>query len=247
MDKDILKLLPQKAFKLLSIKETLKIGTIVTKSIFDKQSYENTYQSRIKSWRFDDIILVKEFPLAHKPLSTKEDGEKVLKIYFSQFFEKGIGVHIDLRNSSFSSSDFFYWVPSKLHYSFSQSFLEGTCSLYEGFYFDDVKKFEKGLILLGMIRESMNERQKEDMKDLFYKHFGEGRVESVKFSLENLQESFNAIFSYFLKEDIPLNPEFAVLGVNLVTLYLTLQDIPHDLDVSGVFKEVFLSYSLGHV
>ena len=239
MDKDILKLLPQKAFKLLSIKETLKMGAAVTKSMFDKESYEKNFQSRKGNWKLNDVSLVKELPSSKSALSSKEDGEKVLKVYFSQFFEKGLAVHIDLRNQFFSSDESFYWVPSKLHYSFSQTFLEGVCFLYEGFYFDNNDKFEKGLRQLGMISDEMNEMQKESMKELFFKHFGEGKDTDVQFSLKNLQESFNAIFSHFLKEDIPLNPEFAVLGINLVTLYLTLQDIPHALNVSGVFKEIF--------
>jgi hypothetical protein len=242
MDKEILKLLPQKAFKLLSIKETFKIGTAVTKSIFDKKSYESNYLHRAKDWRFDDIELVKELPTSKAVLSTKEDGEKILKIYFSQFFEKNLVVHIDLRKNLFSSQENFYWIPSKINYSFSQSFLDGVCSLYKGFYFDDSDKFEEGLVQLGMIKASMSEKQKIAMKELFYKHFGEGRTANVKFSLENLQGSFNAIFSYFLKEDIPLNPEFAVLGVYLVTLYLTLQDIPFALNVSNVFSEVVQKY-----
>jgi hypothetical protein len=242
MDKDLIKLLPQKAFKLLSIRESLKIGEKITRSRFDKDSYEKQFQARLKSWQFSTIQIVKELPLSHKSISTKEDGENVLKIYFSQFFENDIAVHIDLRKSSFSSSDSFYWVPSKFHYHFKSSFLDGVCSLYKGFYFENNTEFERGLLLLGIMRDSMNEIQKKEVKDLFYKHFGEGKVESVKFSLKKLQDSFNIIFSYFLKEDIPLNPEFAVLGINLVTLYLTLQDIPYELNVRDVFYQVAQNY-----
>ena len=48
----------------------------------------------------------------------------------------------------------------------------------------------------------------------------------------------NSIFSFFLQEDIELNPEFAVLGINLVTLYLTLEEIPFALNVREAFLEV---------
>jgi predicted unusual protein kinase regulating ubiquinone biosynthesis (AarF/ABC1/UbiB family) len=242
MDKEILKLLPQKAFKLLSIKETFNIGTAVTKSIFDKQSYDANFQRRAEDWKFDDIEIVKEFSKSKSVLFTKEDGEKILKIYFSQFFEKNLVVHIDLRKNSFYSTGNLYWNPSKINYSFSQSFLDGVCSLYKGFYSNDREKFEEGLIQLGMIQESMSETQKIKMKELFYEHFGEGRTAAIKFSVEKLQKSFNAIFTHFLKEDIPLNPEFAVLGVCLVTLYLTLQDIPFELNVSNAFSEVAHKY-----
>lgn len=242
MDKEILKLLPQKAFKLLSIKETYKVGVAVTKSVLDKQSYEGSFKSREENWRFNDVILVKEIDSSKKSVLTKADGEKILKIYFSQFFETNLPVHIDLRQSSFISNGEFSWVPSKIHYSFSPVFLEGVCLLYKGFYFNDTEKFEKGLVQLGMMKDSMTDIQRLEVKELFYKHFGEGKSEDVMFSLQKLQDSFNTIFSYFLKEDIPLNPEFAILGVCLVTLYLTLQDIPHALSVSSVFSEVANKY-----
>ncbi len=242
MDKDILKLLPQKAFKLLSFKETLRIGGAVTKSIFDKQFYESSFKRRSEGWKFDDVKLVNDSLKSTDALLSKEDGEKILKIYFSQFFEKNLPIHIDLRKSSFSKTDILCWTPSRINYKFSQNFLDGVCSLYSGFYFDDEEKFEVGLTQLGMINASMSDAQKNNMKELFLNHFGEGKKAAVKFSLKKLQASFNEIFSYFLKEDIPLNPEFAILGVYLVTLYLTLEDIPHALNVSEVFKDVALKY-----
>ena len=242
MDKELLKLLPQKAFKLLSLKEIYKIGEKITKSRFDKNSYEIEFQKRVQVWPFSDIKIVSEF-ITPKKISSKEDGEKILKIYFSQFFEKDLSVHIDLRESSFSSSDSFYWIPSRFHYQFQNPFREGVCSLYKGFYFDNKSDFEHGLNCLGIINSDMSAIQKEGIQEIFYKHFGEGKTQAVKFSLKNLQESFNSIFTYFLKEDIPLNPEFAVLGINLVTLYLTLQDIPYELNVRDVFVEVYEKYS----
>ena len=242
MDKDILKLLPQKAFKLLSFKETLRIGAAITKSVFDKQFYETSFKSRADGWKFDDINLVNESLDSSGVRLTKDDGEKILKIYFSQFFEKNLPIHIDLRKNSFSKTDKLCWTPSKINYKFSRVFLDGVCSLYSGFYFDNAEKFEEGLTQLGMINASMSEIQKNNMKELFLNHFGEGKNAEIKFSLKKLQVSFNEIFSYFLKEDIPLNPEFAILGVYLVTLYLTLEDIPDALNVSDVFKDVALKY-----
>lgn len=242
MDKELIKLLPQKAFKLLSIKEIFKIGEKITKSRFDKKSYDIQFNSLLKSWTFQDIRIVSEFKPSKITVSSKEDGEKILKIYFSQFFEKNISVHIDLRESSFSSKESFYWIPSRFHYQFQNSFREGVCSLYKGFYYDNQDDFEQGLISLGIIKLEMSAKQKKEIQDVFYNHFGEGKTQAVKFSLKNLQESFNSIFTYFLKEDIPLNPEFAVLGINLVTLYLTLQDIPFKLNVRDVFIEVYEKY-----
>ncbi len=242
MDNDVLKLLPKKAFKLLSVKETFRIATAATKSVFDKDSYEYSFSNRAEKWKFDDIVLIRDHQPKAETSLNKEAGEKILKIYFSQFFEKDLPIHIDLRKSSFVLAESFYWIPSKLHYKFSQDFLDGVCSLYSGFYSNNAHMFEEGLLKLGMIRESMNNEQKNEMRELFFKHFGEGREAPVKFSLGKIQDSFNAIFSHFLKNDIPLNPEFALLGIYLVTLYLTLQEIPDELNVNAVFNEVIQKY-----
>ena len=241
MDKEILKLFPQKAFKLLSIRDSIRIGSAVTKSLIDKKKYENQYIKKEKMWKWKDIRL-SESLMQSGQIQSKEDGERILKIYFTQFFMEDIAVHLDFRADAFSYNDYFSWKPSKLHYNFSPSFIKGVRALYTGFYLDLDHQFEEGLKFLGMIKESMNDDQKKEVKELFYRHFGEGKNAPVKFSLDHLQESFNKIFSFFLKEDIPLNPEFAVLGINLVTMYLTLQNISAPLDVNSVFLEVHHAY-----
>lgn len=238
MDKEILKLFPQKAFKLLSLSDSLKVGSQITKSIIDKKSYDSNISKRINCWIWTDIKIEIDSRKVENRAFTKEDGEKILRIYFSQLFVDNIATHLDLRKSSFSVNENFHWTPSKLHYSFTPIFLDGIRNLYRGFYFANDLEFENGLTQLGMIRKEMSDNKKKEIKKLFINHFGEGQSGPVKFSLDTLQKTFNNIFSYFLKEDIPLNPEFAVLGINLVTLYLTLQEIPYPLDVKNAFITV---------
>jgi predicted unusual protein kinase regulating ubiquinone biosynthesis (AarF/ABC1/UbiB family) len=245
MDKEILKLLPQKAFKLLSIKETLRIAATVAKSIIDKKSYSQHFEQRLENWKWTDISLSSAPVKKENSKLSKSSGEKILKVYFSQFFEKNLAVHLDLRSHSFvNGPEIFIWIPSKLHYCFSLKFIEGVQQLYIGFYLNDEKKFIEGLYDLQMIKKSMSEVQKSKIQNLFYKHFEEAKSGPVKFSMKNLQTSFNNIFSFFLQEDIPLNPEFALLGVNLVTLYLTLEQISGPIDVHEIFLQVYKNYEL---
>ena len=234
MDREILKLFPQKAFKLLSIKDSIRIGSLITKSLLDKKSYEVSVKKIDSKLNLgNNSLSTGDFP------KTKENGEEILKIYFSQFYNNQAFVHLDLRPSSFyADSSNLFWIPSKLHYRFNNDFLKGVQSLYDGFYFDRSNDFEEGLRLLGMIRKDMDQSKRLAIIELFTKHFGEGKNAPVEFSLKKLQESFNAIFTFFLKEDIPLNPEFAVLGISLVTLYLTLQEIPFALNVKESFLQV---------
>lgn len=243
MDKELLKLLPQKAFKLLSVTESLKVGSAISKSYFNTKAYEASLEKRKISWKLSDILLLDEAPYSSNEKFSKDQGEKILEVYFSQFFENNLPVHIDLRKKSFDSSKNFGWNPSKAHYTFSPSFIEGVRLLYFGFYSSNDDDYEKGLSQLGIINTNMNSDQRNDIKNLFNNHFGSGKEAPVKFSLKELQSSFNTIFSFFLKNDIPLNPEFAVLGLCLVTLYLNLEEIDYPLDVRGAFNIVASKYS----
>lgn len=242
MDNDVLKLLPIKAFDLISVKDTFKIGAQLTKSLVDKKTYQKTKEDRSKTFRLDDVMIVDLIPENSPRPYTQSDGEKILKIYFLQFFDPHQIVHLDFRISHFATGVSLLWLPSKLHHTFSNDFKKGVKELYTGFYFDNPEKFELGLSLLGIIQAKMSESKKKEVAKIFFDHFGEGKDANVNFSLKKLQDSFNKIFTYFLKEDIPLNPEFAVLGAMLVTLYVTLEKIPHSLNVHQSFLEVFEKY-----
>lgn len=242
MDNDILKLLPKKAFDLISLSDTLKIGKQLTQSLINKNAYQASVSDRVKSLCLSDLIIVDEILANSQRPNTKIDGEKILSIYFLQFFDGHQNVHLDFRMQHFARHDQFQWMPSKLYHSFSHDFKMGVKALYIGFYLDDQQKFEEGLSLLGIIQAKMNDEKKQAVVKIFLEHFGEGKTGPVNFSLKKLQESFNKIFAHFLKEDIPLNPEFALLGAMLVTLYVTLEKIPHSLNVHNAFIEVFEKY-----
>jgi hypothetical protein len=245
MDKEILKLFPQKAFKLLSIKDSLRIGSEVTKSLIDKKSYEKNLSIKKAKWKWDEIKIRKDEIISKKSTGKKlniVESRNILKIYFSQFYETESAVNLDLRINHFENVIDFQWKPSSLHFRFSNDFMEGVQFLYQGFYLNKPLEFEHGLKKLGILKENVSEVQKNNLMNLFYEHFGGGKDGPISFTLKKLQNGFNHIFAYFLKEDIPLNPEFAVLGVNLVTLYLTLQESSDAIDVKEVFKEVYLKY-----
>jgi hypothetical protein len=241
MDNDILKMIPQKAFKLLSIKESLKVTSMVTSSMINTKAYEELFQKRLLIFKFPEIKMSQQNDQNEKIILDKLNGEKILRIYFSQFYSDDLAVHLDYRNAFTQNNKILNWKPSKLHYKFSKNFLDGVKTLYQGFYLDDKNTFLNGLKLMGIINEKMDETKKNEVVELFLLHFGDGKERPIKFSLTKLQSSFNEIFSSFIKNDIPLNPEFAVLGIALVTLYKTLEQIPEELDVKKAFLEVYNS------
>lgn len=240
--KEIIKLLPQKALKLVPLSELLKMSTQLVASLRGGEAYEKDVQKRSIDYPLENISFIsKEMDTPSNKLSSQE-GEQILFIYFSQIFSKNLPIHIDFRSSHFhSENSVLNWRPSTLRYTFDESFLGGVRNLYRGFYENDELLFEKGLFELGMIKNEMNEELKVQIRKIITEHFSEGRSSPIQFSLKKFQNSFDEIFSFFLKNDIRLHPEFALLGVYLVTLYSTLQEIDQALDVKAAFFKAIAS------
>lgn len=234
--KDILKLLPQKAAKLVPFTELLKMGSKVAATAVGGESYKRDVQKLVQGGLPAGVSAVGD----DEPASTEAlgvlHGEKILEIYFTQLFHRESLVHLDLRGSFFAArGDILLWRPSQLRHKFSTKFLDSVCCLYQGFYHDKSEVFDVGLEGLGMIRTSMSAEKRGEIRDLLFTHFGEGRTSPIIFSLAKFQKSFDEIFSYFLKNEVPLHPEFALLGANLATLYSNLQNIKAPLDVRSAF------------
>ena len=202
MDKEILKLFPQKAFKLISLKDSIRIGSLVTKSLLDGQAREALISERLKNWHLLDVVITPSEKSGASIDLTAEVGEKILKIYFSQFYHVDLAVHLDFRSSSFYSDQKLHWIPSKLHFKFSPNFLKGIQTLYRGFYYENNEDFVKGLELLGMIKASMNAEKKDKIMKLFMVHFGEGKSSPVNFSLQNLQNPLIPSLLFFFKKTL---------------------------------------------
>jgi hypothetical protein len=235
--KDILKLLPQKAAKLVPFTELMKMGSKVATTAIGGESYKQDVLRLSERGLPEGVNVVSsdEGLTPHLPLEALH-GEKLLEIYFAQLFRHDAPVHLDLRANFFSGQGTtLLWRPSPLRYQFSVAFLSSIRELYRGFYYAKPEVFDKGLEGLGMIRPSMSPEERDEIRNLLFSHFGEGRNSPVIFSVEKFQKSFDEIFSYFLKNEVPLHPEFALLGANLATLYSNLQNIKAPLDVRSAF------------
>ncbi len=239
MDKEILKLFPQKAFKLIPLKETILITTKLTASVFDKETYQISMGQKSKELPYKKNLIIEKLSSNDTFLKTKDNGEQILKIYFMQCFDPSRIIHLDLRKNHFCNSPNLRWTPSKLHYQFSHNFIDAIRELYIGFYLEEQEIFKSGLIKLGLLTTQSKPYQQNEVIELFMQHFGEGKNSAVSFSIKKLQQSFEIIFAYFLKNNISLNPEFAVFGIYLTTLYSTLENIPDKLNVKKSFNETY--------
>jgi hypothetical protein len=236
--KELLSLFPENALKIIPLKDFLRITAQIGKSSLGGQQLNQDTAERLAHWRLSEIEMFSASRLDKRRKLEAKDAEKILTIYFYQWFDESPVVHVDFRSEHFSGGPVLRWKPSALRFSFSKEFKIGVRNLYAGFYLNDDSRFEKGLFGLAILNETMSENTRSEIKEVFLNNFGGARDAKVSFSLKDLRVSFEKIFKSFLKNKVTFNPEFSVLGLNLVTLYLCLENFESPLDVKASFLRV---------
>jgi hypothetical protein len=240
--KDILQHIPTLALKSVNWTEVLKeLGPMLMRlgqPDLDPKHLQILGKLEIPNLHLVNNINV-EPPIAQLP---KEElvrrGEVVLKLYFSQL-KNPAGLNLDLRAKHFElKEDVLNWSPNNTWYQLSEDFRLALIQIYKGFYYKRENDFTEGLELIGLSKH-LNDKQKSELKSLFYKHFGPGEQESVKFDLIQFQNSFYELFHFFIENKVQLHKDFIFVGVYLVTLYMHLQELDVELNVRKVFLEIF--------
>jgi len=231
--KEIFLHLPHALLDLISWREMLFEVTILSKRLVRGQS-DRTLQTELAK------VIEKEIVFSQSQTSGQlhpRDGEKILKIYFCQIM-KSQKVFLDLRPKHFSHQDnLLLWHPNNLWAEFDSAFSDGIRAVYRGYYLENESLFSSGVLQCGLIKESWSADQKREVIEVFYKHFGAAKDKPTRFNLEHFKLSFGNIFTTLLKNKIRLDKNFLYLGVMLVTLYVALDEIGGEFDVSAIFKE----------
>lgn len=149
-----------------------------------------------------------------------------LDLFFFQIFSSDTWL-LDFRAAAFSApvSGAITWSPQALWWSPSPAFREGTRELYAGFYSGDAPRFDAALATLGLAAA------KKPLED----HFGLGDQRAVRFELKTFQGTFAAVFEACRRAGTSIHPEFAVLGIMLLTLYENLEQHGLVFDVRAAF------------
>jgi hypothetical protein len=157
---------------------------------------------------------------------SRETAAAALDLFFWQIFSGETWI-LDLRAGAFSSSDAaaITWSPRPLWWSPSPTFRDGTRELYAGFYTGDAARFDRALATLGLTAA------KQPLQD----HFGLGDQRAVRFELAAFQKTFAAVFEACRRAGTKIPPEFAVLGIMLLTLYENLEQHAQVFDVRAAF------------
>lgn len=164
-------------------------------------------------------------------------AETILRLFFSQL-KNETGLNMDLRPKHFRSENQLIFAPNNFWFQFDEGFRLALIDLYKGFYFEEVKLFDRALSQIGLVKD-LEPDQALRLTELFREHFGPGDQREVLFKLEHFKESFYELFKFFMDHEVELDKDFMFLGVYLVGLYMSLEKLGVAVDVRKVFLQVF--------
>jgi hypothetical protein len=168
----------------------------------------------------------------------QDAGEHLLSLYFVQILNSPI-IFLDLRLHHFSQNEnHLDWNPSNLWTAFSPQFSQGIKNLYIGFYQSHHDLFMQGLLETGLIQNSWPQADQNKMAELLKSQFGSSIEEPQYFTLNHFQKSFHHIFEFLMIKKSHISTDFMILGVMLVTLYLSLEKLGRSYDVKKIFLDV---------
>ncbi|MBC7712453.1 MAG: hypothetical protein H7177_03895 [Rhizobacter sp.] len=231
--KEIFKYLPNALLDLISWREMLGEVTVLSNRLLTNKG---ALEAKIDAAKIvtPDIVLIDEFSGENLKFS---HGEMILKLYFLQIM-KGQKIFLDFRPKHFSGAENkIQWNPGGLWAEMDQEFSEGIRNVYRGYYNNDDQLFAQGMIESGLVKKEWDESKKSEVVEVFKKHFSNGRGEKIAFDMDVFKESFAQIFKTLVKNKIELDKNFLYLGIMLVTLYITLDQIGGSYDVSTLFHE----------
>lgn len=164
-------------------------------------------------------------------------GTIMLEIYFAQLFSSH-GLFLDMRSQHFSwSQEELHWKPGALWVDFDPSFRKGMIKVYDGFYEEDKELFRQGLSEIGLLSLKWPMHDQEKLCQLFESQFRSADTEEVTFTLDHLRNSLIEMSQFLLSKKVSIHKDFLYLGVNLVTLYSSLEETKASFPVKDIYLE----------
>lgn len=171
-------------------------------------------------------------------------GDQILRLFFAQLLSPH-GLFLDLRRSHFSyQNSQLHWHPSSLWTQFSEEFRVGLIKVYDGFYLGKEGLFTEGLEGIGLLSRNWPQADQEKLCALFKSQFGNGQESAMTFDLDEFQRSMIGLAEFLLEKKVRISKDFLYLGINLVTLYSTLESLGTSHEVAGTYQEIRKEFSL---
>lgn len=187
---------------------------------------------------FLGMRLVDFFPEKEISADSDEVGQKLLELYFHQVIFSPVAI-LDLRASTIKKGeDSWYWRPQFYFYEWKPQFSKGIRELYSSLFEKDEPRSLKALHQLGLLDSSQSLSDQNEFLDLILDYFGRGSQESVRFNLKGFQSSFAKWSEVLLKRQKKLGTDFVILGLILLGLQSSLQDLEVELNVRKSWEKI---------
>lgn len=235
--KELAKHVPTVLFQTVEWSDLASEVPKISRRIIQKEGYLDLVSVlEIKLKEFN-VVLSKE-SIKGKLHPSKSSGIQLLTIYFAQLFGSE-GIFLDLRSSNFESvDDKLIWHPTGLWTPFSESFRIGLLKVYEGFYLENDELYYEGLEAIGLIQKDWSKDERKKLGDLFRKQFGNALEEEMSFDLDHFKDSIIAMSHFLLEKKTKISKDFLYLGIYLVTLYSSLDEMKIKLPVKQIYLNV---------
>lgn len=174
----------------------------------------------------------------------KQVGEQLLHLYFRQIFSEA-PLFFDLRPARLAwEGSRLTWEATKAFYVLDPAFRRSLQGMYRGYYEGDLGLLKRSLRELRLVAPNASADEESQITDLLMRHFSGGRDGPVRFSTETFKESFDSLFGLVLAGGNRLAPDFAFLGLLLASLYVSLEALGGEFEVSDLFRAATNSASL---
>lgn len=212
----------------------------ITRRMLQKEGFQKLFDQQTQLLAPYSIVLIDSTHPGSETELTKDDGHKILTLFFVQLFSP-YGLFLDLRSSHFSSSNrFLEWHPSGFWTCFDEAFRLGLLEVYEGFYLNKDDLYFNGLEKIGLIKSDWPLEDKQTLAALFRVQFGNN---DMTFDLEQFKDSIIKMSDFMLKKKVKISKDFLYLGIYLVTLYSSLEETRECYSVKATYLEVRNKFS----
>lgn len=163
-------------------------------------------------------------------------GTRVLELYFHQIHRRSPWF-LDLRPRHFAWNDARHsltFFPSALWHAPDRDFRQRVQSLYAGFYRQSPAVLAQGIELYSWGSRPLPGFSQR-IEQLLREHFGASDGRATRFSVAHFRSTFECIFREMSDSRAKLHPDLTFLGVGLVGLYLTLEQLAVPLDPRRAF------------
>ena len=236
--KELSKHVPTVLFQTVEWSELASELPKISRRMLRKEGYEELYLLQKELLDPYNITLTND-PLSHASLmKDKWLGEKWLTLYFAQLFSPN-GIFLDLRKTNFTgASPELKWHPTGLWTRFNEDFRLGLLKVYEGFYLENDELYFEGLEDIGLLKKEFSLDDKKKLGDLFRAQFGGARHQEMKFNLEHLRDSIIGMSNFMLRKKVKISKDFLYLGIYLITMYSSLEEIDDSFPVKKIYLDV---------